>query len=154
MEYKTLSKKALKLMRLTCALKLAVLLAIAAAAFILLFNVSVPAAATVLICAAVFCAVWFAVAPPIRFRRYKYLIAPDRVEIVEGLIFISRTIIPIDRIHQIDIESGPLDRLTGLEAVSVITAGSSAKFAFLEPEEAEKIALHLNEVISMKLKEQ
>ena len=154
MEYKTLSKKALKLMRLTCALNLAVLLAIAAAAFILLLNVSVPAAATVLICAAGFCSVWFAAAPPIRFKRYKYLIAPDRVEIIEGLIFISRTIVPIDRIHQIDIESGPLDRLTGLESVSVITAGSSAKFAFLEPEEAEKIALHLNEVISMKLKEQ
>ncbi len=151
MEYKNLSPKALKLMRLTCAIHMLIFLVIGIVAGVLLSNVSIAAAIAVPVAVLLLCIVWFIVTPKIRFRRHKYLIAEDRIEIIKGLIMVSRTIIPIDRIHQIDIESGPLDRLMGLESVSVITAGSLSKFAFLEPEEAEKIAMYLNELIAAKL---
>lgn len=152
MEYETLSKKALKLMRITSAIGLAFLLFIAVGIFIsMLLRGIIILGAAVFACVFVFSIAYFFVVPPIRFRRYKYLIAEDRIEIVEGILFITRTIVPIDRIHQIDIKRGPLDTATGVAKVIVTTAGSAAVFRFLEPERAEAIALYLNASIGRKL---
>ena len=152
MQYETLSPKALKLMRITSVIGLFFLLAPAAVlAGVLLFFGSTASAAVVLTGALVFCLAYFLAVPPIRFRCYKYLIAADRIEIIEGILFVTRTIVPIDRIHQIDIKRGPLDTATGVAKVIVTTAGSAAVFRFLEPERAEAIALYLNESINRKL---
>ncbi|HZK39158.1 MAG TPA: PH domain-containing protein [Clostridia bacterium] len=151
--YETLSKKALKLMRITSVIGLFFLLAAAGilGGFLFIVGSTLGGVLTVAI-AAVFCLAYFLVVPPIRFRRYTYLIAADRIEIIEGILFVTRTIVPIDRIHQIDIRRGPLDAATGVAKVIVTTAGSAAVFRFLEPERAEAIALYLNESISRKLK--
>lgn len=153
MQYETLSPKALKLMRITSAIGLFFLLA--PASFIagaLFYTGSAAFGAAVLTGAVVFCFAIFFIVPPVRFRRYKYLIAEDRIEIVEGILFVTRTIVPIDRIHQIDIKRGPLDTAVGVAKVIVTTAGSAAVFRFVEPDRAEAIALYLNESISRKLK--
>jgi uncharacterized protein len=153
MPYETLSNKALKLMRITSVIGLFFLLAPAAVfSGVLFFLGSIAAGAIVLTGTIVFCLAYFFIVPPIRFRRYKYLIADDRIEIVEGILFVTRTIVPIDRIHQIDIKRGPLDNAVGVAKVIVTTAGSAAVFRFLEPERAETVALYLNESISRKLK--
>lgn len=96
--------------------------------------------------------VYTLIAPKIRFKRYRYLIAHDRIEIIEGLIFIRRTIVPIDRIYQIDIRKGPLDSAVGVAKVVITTAGSSAAFRFLEPEAADEIAMYINETVLKKIK--
>ena len=93
------------------------------------------------------------IAPGIRFRRYRYMIARDRIEIIEGLFFIRRTIVPIDRIYQIDIRKGPLDNAVGVAKVVVTTAGSTAAFRFLEPEAADEIAMYINETVLTKIQE-
>lgn len=154
MQYETLSKKALKLMRITSAIGLIFLFTAAVILFVamLLLTGNAETGAVVLICTAIFCSVYFFIVPPIRFRRYKYLIAQDRIEIIEGILFVTRTIVPIDRIHQIDIKRGPLDNAVGVAKVIVTTAGSAAVFRFLEPERAEAIALYLNASISRKLR--
>lgn len=153
MQYETLSKKALKLMRITAAIGLFFLLAAASAVFAAQFLSSNPVTGMLILgFTGIFCAGYFFIVPPVRFRRYKYLIAEDRIEIVEGILFVTRTIVPIDRIHQIDIKRGPLDTFTGVAKVIVTTAGSAAVFRFLEPERAEAIALYLNNSISRKLK--
>lgn len=152
MKYNTLSKKALKLMRITSAIGLFFLTAGAAAVFLVLFFAGNTAgAAAVITVTAVFDIVYFAAVPPLRWRRYTYLIESDRIEIVEGILFVTRTIVPIDRIHQIDIKRGPIDNAIGVAKVVVTTAGSAAVFRFLEPEKAEEIALYLNECIHRKL---
>ena len=79
------------------------------------------------------------------------MIAQDRIEICEGLIFLRRTIVPIDRIYQIDIRTGPLDNAVGVAKVIVTTAGSTAAFRFLEPEAADEIALYINENVLNKI---
>lgn len=152
MPYETLSPKALKLMRITAAIGLFFLFAPAAVfAGVLFFFSSAVSGAAILAGALVLCLAYFLAVPPIRFRRYKYLIEADRIEIIEGILFVTRTIVPIDRIHQIDIKRGPLDTATGVAKVIVTTAGSAAVFRFLEPERAEAVALYLNESINRKL---
>lgn len=97
---------------------------------------------------------WMILSPVVRFRRYRYLIADDRIEIIEGIIYIRRTIVPIDRIHQIDITRGPIDTRFGLAKVTVTTAGATASMRFLELDKAEAICETLNTVVTQKLRNQ
>ncbi len=150
MDYQSLSQKALKLMKLTSLITLAIFLILPAIiACIALFTngyrllaILIPIAALALSLA------YYFIVPPIRFRRYKYLISADRIEIIEGIFWVRKTIVPIDRIHQIDVLRGPLDNIYGVAKVNVTTAGSSATFRFLELEKADEIALHLNNAIT------
>lgn len=103
-----------------------------------------------LVCAALAIA-YIIIVPIVRFKRYRYLIEADRIEIIEGVFFIKRTLVPIDRIHQISVSRGPIDSAFGVAKVSVITAGATATFRFLDEEKADEIALHLNTRIREKL---
>lgn len=100
---------------------------------------------------AVVAVLWSAAFPPVRFRRYKYLIDSDRIEIIRGVLFVSRTVVPINRIHQINVSRGPIDTAFGVAKVSVITAGSTAVLRFLDEDEANRVALYLNERVENKL---
>lgn len=126
----------------------------AAAALFIIANVfgrgSETGLVLALVCAALAIAYIIAV-PIVRYKRYRYLIEADRIEIIEGVFFIKRTLVPIDRIHQISVSKGPVDSAFGVAKVSVITAGATATFRFLDEEKADEIALHLNTRIREKL---
>ncbi|MBQ7541032.1 MAG: PH domain-containing protein [Clostridia bacterium] len=151
-QYRTPSPKAITLMRITSAIgTFLILIAPAAAAAIFARDILGKAGLILVAAALVLSVAYTLIAPPIRFRRYRYLIAKDRIEIIEGLLFIRRTIVPIDRIYQIDIRKGPLDNAVGVAKVMVTTAGSSAAFRFLEPDAADEIALYINETVLGKI---
>ena len=152
-QYRTPSPKAIKLMRITSALCtfFFFVLPVTVAAFC--FRGKLGRGMLIPIGAAVLLSILYVlIAPGIRFRQYRYMIAKDRIEIIEGLFFIRRSIVPIDRIYQIDIRKGPLDNAVGVAKVMVTTAGSSAAFRFLEPEAADEIALYINETVLGKIK--
>lgn len=151
MNYKNLSKRAKTVMLLTALIQG---ILFAAAALIIIANVfgrgSETGLVLALVCAAL-AVTYIIVVPIVRFKRYRYLIEADRIEIVEGVFFIRRTLVPIDRIHQISVSRGPIDSAFGVAKVSVITAGATATFRFLDEEKADEIALHLNTRIKEKL---
>lgn len=152
-EYRTPSPKAITLLRITSLLSTFFLLVVPALAAAIFASDFLGSAGWILVgAAAVISVLYTLIAPPIRFKRYRYMIAKDRIEIIEGLLFIRRTIIPIDRIYQIDVRKGPLDNAVGVEKVAVTTAGSSASFRFLEPEVADEIALYINETVLGKIR--
>lgn len=151
-EYRTPSPKAITLMRITSGLITFFVLVVPALAGAIFAGDILGKFGWVLVGVAVMLSVLYTlIAPPIRFKRYRYMIAKDRIEIIEGLLFIRRTIIPIDRIYQIDVRKGPLDNAVGVEKVSITTAGSSAAFRFLEPEVADEIALYINGTVLDKI---
>ena len=151
-EYRTPSPKAIRLMRITSALSVFFLLILPAAAAAFFARDFLHYGGLILLGAVLaFSLAYVLLAPGIRFRQYKYMIAQDRIEICEGLIFLRRTIVPIDRIYQIDIRTGPLDNAVGVAKVIVTTAGSTAAFRFLEPEAADEIALYINENVLNKI---
>ena len=151
MNYKNLSKRAKTVMLLTAMIQ-GILFAAAALIIIakVFGRVSQIGLVLAIVCAVVSVA-YVIIVPVIRFKRYRYLIEADRIEIVEGVFFIRRTLVPIDRIHQISVSKGPIDSAFGVAKVSVITAGATATFRFLDEEKADEIALHLNERIREKL---
>ena len=150
MEYKSLSKKAKQVMRVTALLQSLFLLVVCLAA-VVFGGLYGAVKVAVMAAGAVVAVLWAVVFPVLRFVRYKYLIDADRIEIIRGVLFVSRTVVPINRIHQINVSRGPIDTAFGVAKVSVITAGSTAVLRFLDEEEAQSIALYLNERVENKL---
>lgn len=151
MQYAGLSKKARSVMFLTALLQSLCFAAVCLAVVALNFGRYSFFGTVILIVSALLAVAYTAVVPAVRFKRYKYLITPDRIEIIEGVIWVKRTVVPVDRIHQISVSRGPLDTAFGVAKVSVITAGSTATLRFLEEEKANEIALSLNNCIREKL---
>lgn len=57
-------------------------------------------------------------------------------------------IVPIERLHQITMAQGPIDRVFGLTKVIVTTAGGEVTIRFLEYEKAQQIAEALKKKIN------
>lgn len=88
------------------------------------------------------------ISPHFRYKRYKYMITDDKIDLVEGYIFIKRDIVPIERIHKITLERGPIDNIYGLSKVILITAGGIVVIRFLKLKEAEKIVENLKNIVN------
>ena len=65
------------------------------------------------------------VAPGLRWRRWRYEIRPDEVDLQRGILWISRTLVPLDRIQHVDTRQGPLQRRFGLSTVVFHTAAGA-----------------------------
>ena len=61
--------------------------------------------------------------------------------------------VPIERVHQVDVNVGPINRVFGLADVGITTAGGEVKIQFLKEDVAESIASKLNDKIVRMLKE-
>ncbi len=88
------------------------------------------------------------ISPHFRFKRYKYMITDDKIDVVEGYIFIKREIVPIERIHKITLERGPIDNIYGLAKVLLTTAGGVVTIQYLKLEKAEQIAESLKSIVN------
>lgn len=140
-----LSPNALRLMRLTTGIKTLILFALFAVAGGVTLGKGHTVAGIVLLTAgAAVCLIYWLLMPRFRFRRYRYLLTQDRLEITEGVLFVHRTVVPVDRIHQIEVSRGPLDSLCGVACVEVTTAGGTAKLKFLDAQKADAVAALLH----------
>ncbi|MDR1690881.1 MAG: PH domain-containing protein [Candidatus Methanoplasma sp.] len=88
------------------------------------------------------------VAPLIFYRHYKYALTDDKIDVLRGIIIIRRTMVPIERIHQVEVTRGPINNMLGLADVDVTTAGGIAKIQFLDIPVANSIAEDLNRYIN------
>ena len=79
------------------------------------------------------------IAPFYRYERYRYRFSEEDIDVREGFLFLHRDIVPIERLHKVALESGPVDRIFGLSKVIVTTAGDDVTIRFLEEEIAKKI---------------
>ena len=98
-------------------------------------------------------AVYCLAAPEITYRRYRYRIDDEKAELRKGIVFITHTMVPIERIHQVDVSRGPINRAFGLADVMITTAGGSVTIEHLEEDVAEDIAGRLNQSVVRMLKE-
>lgn len=86
--------------------------------------------------------------PPFRYRRYRYAIDEECIQIREGYLWREEHIVPMERLHQITMAQGPIDRIFGLTKVIVTTAGGEVTIRFLEYEKAQLIAESLKKKIN------
>lgn len=79
------------------------------------------------------------ISPWFRYNRYRYKIDEECIDIEEGYLFVERNIVPIERLHKLEINRGPIDRLCKVSKVKVTTAGGDVVIRFLDEKKAEII---------------
>ncbi len=140
MKFEKLNKNALKCMY--TATGLGVLVSMAGFTFIMLYfslfsNVLAVGIYTFLM---ILLAINGIISPPLRCKRYRYAIDDECIDIREGWLWIEEHVVPLNRLHQISMNQGPIDRIYGLTKVVVTTAGGEVTIRFLEYSKAQQIA--------------
>ena len=133
---------------------LIVIAMVAVAVFSGMFLKDVSMLATYIICGVVAAlSLFLLVRPVLYYRFYRYIITDDRIDVRQGVIVRTHTVVPIERLHQVEVIRGPINGLFGLANVNVTTAGGVAKIKFLENHVAESVVDGLNEVINKIVRE-
>ena len=143
MNYQKLSKKAKG-----CMLMAELIVSVIATAVILVIWMLIKDAATFIpafLIYGIVALMWISciVTPFVRYERYRYRFTDEEIDVKEVIIGIERNIVPIERLHKIAMQSGPIDRMFGLTKVIVTTAGGDVTIRFLEVEKAEEIVERL-----------
>lgn len=154
MKYCSLDKKAITIMRINAIIGL---LIFGAAYFIFkLLEIEMPKEVSIavnLIIGIIFVLLIFNVVlfPNIRYQRYKYYVNDEMIDVKKGLIVITRSIVPIERVQKIELTMGPIDRCYGLSTVVIYTAAGVVSIKFLKNEVAQEITDYLNKIIKEKV---
>ena len=149
-EFRMLDPVSRKAMYLGNMLELAIVILL-----VLPVTLFVPEAADYLIymwaCVAAI-AIYLLVRPVIFYNHYRYRMDDDCIETRRGVIFHAHVLVPVERIHQVEVSKGPILRRYGLAKVTVTTAGGTVTMEYLNEPIAEYIAANLNEKIIRLLK--
>ena len=87
-----------------------------------------------------------AVLPELLWRRWRYAIRTDEIDLVRGAFVVRRTLIPIRRVQHVDTESGPLQGVFGLATVTFHTAAGGVEIPALRRAEAERVRAQVAEL--------
>lgn len=148
MDYNKLSKGAIGCMFLATLIELIVFSSVLFVVWTM-FGENLPQIIkTIMIGAILINIIYLIISPKIRYERYRYSINEESIDVREGFIFVKRNIVPIERLHKIAIEKGPIDRIFNLAKVIVTTAGGDVTIRFLEDEKSEFIANSLKKKIN------
>jgi hypothetical protein len=82
------------------------------------------------------------IAPIVRYRTFRFFVAPRRLWARDGVFILKEKVIPASRLQHVDVAAGPIERMVGLSSLSVFTAGGSAatfRIAGLRRERAEEL---------------
>ena len=93
------------------------------------------------------------VRPQVFYDHYRYRLDDDKVEVRRGIFVITHTLVPVERIHQVEVSKGPIERHYGLAGVMITTAGGMVAIEYLREDVAESIASRLNESVVEILKQ-
>ncbi len=94
------------------------------------------------------------ISPYFRFHRYRYAITEEFIDVREGYIFVERSLVPLERLHKMQTNRGPIDRMFKVAKVTVTTAGGDVTLRFLDEEKADYIAESLSKRINQIVVEQ
>ena len=67
---------------------------------------------------------WSVIAPGLAYRRWRYRILEEQIELRRGIIIHTTTRVPLSRIQHIDIDRGPIERAFKLATIVIHTAGT------------------------------
>lgn len=84
--------------------------------------------------------------PELRWRRWRYEVRDEEVDLVRGAFVVRRTIVPIRRVQHVDTESGPLRDALGLATVTFHTAAGGLAIPALAKGEAEHVRRRVAEL--------
>jgi membrane protein YdbS with pleckstrin-like domain len=74
--------------------------------------------------------------PELRWRRWRYEVRDEEIDLLHGTVRLTRTLVPMLRVQHVDTTRGPLDQLLGLATVVVHTAAGTTTIPALDEYDA------------------
>ena len=87
-----------------------------------------------------------AVVPEVRWRRWRYEVRPDEIDLRHGTFTVRRTLVPIRRVQHVDTRSGAVQGSFDLATVSFFTAAGRTEIPALRKGEAEDVRRRVGEL--------
>ncbi len=87
--------------------------------------------------------------PPIRWKRWRYDVLTDEIDLMHGVFIVKRTLIPMTRVQHVDTEQGPLLRKYKLAVVSISTAATVHRIPSLTIEVADELRDRIAELATV-----
>ncbi len=88
------------------------------------------------------------ISPLFRYHRYRYYLDSTSIETISGYIFVKHRIVPIERIQNVSISEGPIDRKFSVGKVSIITGGGEIDISNISKSIADEICEMLKNKIN------
>lgn len=82
--------------------------------------------------------------PNLRWKRWRYEVREQEIELQYGVFIIKKTLIPMIRVQHVDTQQGPLLRKYQLSTVTVSTAATVHEIPALDMEEAEALRISIS----------
>lgn len=84
-----------------------------------------------------------AVVPEVRWRRWRYEIRDEEIDLRHGTFTVRRTLVPIRRVQHVDTSTGAVQGTFDLATVSFHTAAGRTQIPALTRTEAEDVRRHV-----------
>ncbi|OLS34240.1 PH domain-containing protein [Bacillus sp. MRMR6] len=138
---KQISTKALKVWRISGMIKSGVFWVLAAFALFIIriFNGSLWIPILLVVIGITLTYLLSFLLPSLRWKRWRYEVKEEEIELQRGIFIKTRTLIPMIRVQHVDTVQGPLLRKYLLASVIVNTAATSHEIPALEESEAEEL---------------
>jgi membrane protein YdbS with pleckstrin-like domain len=101
-----------------------------------LANVIEIAAAVLFTYSAVLFVPVIVLVPELRYRRWRWDVRPDVIDIQHGTLTVRRTLVPLERVQHVDTRRGVLEQMLDLATVVVHTAAGSHTIPYLSDSDA------------------
>lgn len=138
---KRISERALKVWRIFGAIQSVFMWMIAVGVTILtiIFHWPIWIPAGLIIIAIISSYFFIILLPALRWKRWRYEVRDQEIELQHGVFIIKRTLVPMIRVQHVDTQQGPLLRKYHLATVTVSTAATVHEIPALDMEEAEEL---------------
>ncbi|WP_110943306.1 PH domain-containing protein [Virgibacillus senegalensis] len=77
--------------------------------------------------------------PAIKWRRWRYQVFEQEIDIQHGILIIKRTLVPMIRVQHVDTKQGPILKRFKLATVTISTAATTHEIPALHEEEASDL---------------
>ena len=77
--------------------------------------------------------------PELRWRRWRYEVRDEEIDLMHGTLRVTRTLVPMLRVQHVDTTQGPIDQVLGLATVVVHTAAGATTIPALEEAHAGRL---------------
>lgn len=84
--------------------------------------------------------------PTLRWKRWRYEVREQEIELQHGIFVIKRTLIPMVRVQHVDTQQGPILRKYNLASVTISTAATVHEIPALDLEEAEEMRTSISKL--------
>lgn len=82
--------------------------------------------------------------PTMRWKRWRYEVRENEIELQHGVFIIKRTLVPMIRVQHVDTQQGPILRKYKLATVTVSTAATVHEIPALDMDEAEELRFFIS----------